>query len=75
MSSELSCPAAFQITATRYEDGLSLDSLARTVSSVYKAELAAIICAQQHLGRQGPAGRGGDFLFKTTEDSIDAATS
>jgi hypothetical protein len=60
----LSCPTAFLITAIRYDDGLSLDSLARTVSSVYKAELAGISCVQQKLGQRNfPAG-GGDFPFK-----------
>jgi hypothetical protein len=59
----LSCPTAFQVTAMRYDDSLSLDSLARTVSSVYKAELAGILCVQQKLGRRNfPAG-GGDFPF------------
>jgi hypothetical protein len=60
----LSCPTAFQITAIRYDDGLSLDSLARTVSSVYKAELAGISCVQQKLGRRNLPAGGGDFPFK-----------
>ena len=61
----LSCPTAFTITAIRYEDGLSLDSLMRTVSSVYKAELAGILCVQQKLGRRDfPGGGGGDIQFR-----------
>ena len=32
-------PAVIQITSTRYEDGLSLDSFARTVRELYKVEL------------------------------------
>jgi hypothetical protein len=59
----LTCPSAFQITATRFEDGLSLDSLARTVSSVYKAELAALMCVRQYLGRRDFPGTGGDIQF------------
>src|ERR1700732_3217532 len=43
------CPAAFQVTSTRFDDGLSLDSLARSASSVYKAELAGISCLGDHL--------------------------
>jgi hypothetical protein len=61
--SGLVCPSAFQISATRYGDGLSLDSFARTVSSVYKAELAAITCVQEHLGPRGLGGSG-NFEFK-----------
>jgi hypothetical protein len=59
----LSCPTAFTITAVRYDDGLSLDSLARTVSSVYKAEVAGIACAQHKLGRRSFPSGGGDFPF------------
>jgi len=57
------CPTAFHITATRYEDGLSLDSFARSVSSVYKTELAGIMCVQEHLGPKG-YGSSGRFDFK-----------
>lgn len=32
-------PAVIQLTSTRYEDGLTLDSFARTVRDLYKAEL------------------------------------
>jgi hypothetical protein len=58
----LSCPTAFTVTAMRFDDGLSLDSLARTVSSVYKTQLAGIMCVQQILQRNFPPG-GGDFPF------------
>jgi hypothetical protein len=61
----LSCPNSFQITAIRYEDGLSLDSFARTISSVYKSELAALLCVQRHLRGDEIPGPGGDFGFKT----------
>ena len=60
----LSCPKSFQITAIRYEDGLSLDSFARTVSSVYKTEFAALMCVQRHLRGDDIPGPGGDFGFK-----------
>jgi hypothetical protein len=63
MSGGLQCPSMFQVFAVRYDDGLSLDSFARTMSSVYKAELAGITCVQRHLSPLGP-GAGGDFPFK-----------
>ena len=59
----LVCPASFQITATRFEDGLSLDSFARSIASVYKTELAGIMCVQEHLGPKS-YGTGGRFDFK-----------
>jgi hypothetical protein len=62
--SSLECPSVFQIQATRYDDGLSLDSFARTISSVYKAELAGIACVQRHLAPLTSGGPGGQFPFK-----------
>jgi hypothetical protein len=59
----MECPAGFQITATRYDDGLTLDSLSRTISSVYKAQLAGISCIQVHLTPKG-GGTAGHFDFK-----------
>lgn len=59
----LLCPTGFQVEAMRYDDALSLDSLARSISSVYKAELAAIWCVQRHLTPHG-AGGSGHFEFK-----------
>lgn len=61
-SSPLACPSAFMVQATRYDDGLSLDSFARTVSSVNKAEVAGIACVQRHLTPRS-AGPGGRFDF------------
>ena len=58
------CPSGFQVSATRYVDGLTLDSFARTVSSVYKAELQGIMCVQRHLNSGSPGGAGGHFEFK-----------
>lgn len=52
----------FVVTAVRYDDGLTLDSFARTVSSVFKAQIAGIQCVQQHLGGTTPPG--GEFAFR-----------
>lgn len=60
----LTCPTAFQVSATRFDDGLSLDSFARTVSSVYKTEVAGITCVQKHLQPGTFTGGGGNFDFK-----------
>jgi hypothetical protein len=60
----LACPLAFQVTATRYDDCLSLDGFARAVSSVYKAEFAGIMVVQDHLGASPSSGSGGDFPFR-----------
>jgi hypothetical protein len=53
---------SFQVTAVRYDDGLTLDSFARTVSSVFKAQIAGIHCVRQHLGGNTP--QGGEFAFR-----------
>lgn len=60
---ERECPKQFEVTATRYEDGLTLDSFARSVSDVYKTEIAGIMVVQKHLGPRG-FGAGGRFDFK-----------
>jgi len=57
------CPIAFQVTAIRFDDGLSLDSLARTMSSVNKACIDACAIFEERLGSAGPAS-GGEFEFK-----------
>ena len=59
----LACPTGFQVTATRFDDSLSLDSFARSLSSVYKAEIAGIACVQKHLN-PNTLGGGGSFDFK-----------
>jgi hypothetical protein len=61
----LSCPTGFQVTGTRYDDGISLDSFARTLSSVFKAEMAGVACVQKHLNPH-TFGGGGQFDFKRT---------
>jgi hypothetical protein len=61
----LSCPTGLQVTATRFDDSISLDSFARSLSSVYNAELAGIACVQKHLNPR-TFGGGGHFDFKRT---------
>lgn len=62
-ASERSCPKLFEVTCVRYEDGLNLDSFARSVSSVYKLEISGILCVQKHLGQKN-FGSGGRFDFR-----------
>jgi len=42
-------PQGFEIIATRYWDGLSLDAFARSMFAVYKTEIVAINCVQRFL--------------------------
>ena len=58
---ETTCPKAFQVTATRFDDGLTSDSFSRAVSSVYKPERAGILCVQKHLKPHGPGSSNFDF--------------
>ena len=46
----------FDVHAVRYDDGLTLDSFAGTISSVSKAQFAAVRCIWQHLGGSPPEG-------------------
>jgi len=59
----IECPKTITITCTRYDDGLTLDSFARSVGAVYKSFLNALWTLQHRLGGQkpGPADR---FDFK-----------
>jgi hypothetical protein len=57
------CPTMIQLTATRYDDGLTLDSFARTVASVIKASFDAMFFYHERLGEIGAAS-GGEFAFK-----------
>ena len=57
------CPTRLQLSVTRYEDGLNLDSFARSVGAVYKTELNAVLLVQRLLGPKGLGG-GGRFDFK-----------
>lgn len=56
-------PVSFHVTAVRYDDGLTLDSFARTVSSVFKGQIAGVMCVRRHLGTMPPAG-GSEFAFR-----------
>ena len=58
------CPASFLVSATRWDDGLTLDSFARTLSSVNKACLDGSAVFEERLGTGGPAAVGGEFAFK-----------
>jgi hypothetical protein len=62
-TNELECPAGFQVTAARFDDGLHLDSLWQTVQSVFKTMIAGIACVNRHLNPRG-AGGAGHFEFK-----------
>jgi hypothetical protein len=62
-SGPLACPPAFQIQAIRYDDGLSLDTFARTIATVNKVEVAGITCVQRYLSPHG-SGPVGVFDFK-----------
>lgn len=42
-------PTGFEIMATRYWDGLTLDSFARSIFAVYKTEIVAINCVRRYL--------------------------
>jgi len=59
----LDCPKQFQISVTRYSDGLTLDSFAKSLGDVYKTELDVIWLIQEHLGSSGQ-GPGRRFDFK-----------
>lgn len=61
-SSTEECPDRFQVSVTRYADGLTLDSFAQSIGAVYKTRLDAILFLQEHLeGRN--LGGGGEFDF------------
>lgn len=60
---EEDCPSRFQISITRYEDGLTLDSFAWSLGAVYKTELNAILLIRRLLGPKGFGG-GSRFDFK-----------
>jgi len=44
------CPVSFQVSSVRYDDGLSLDSFARTLSSVHKACIDGCAVFEEELG-------------------------
>jgi hypothetical protein len=59
----MDCPTAIQTSAVRFFDGVTLDSFARTVSCVFKAELAAVWVINRYLAPKGYAS-GNRFDFK-----------
>ena len=60
---ELDCPKKILIQCTRYEDGLSLDSFARSVGAVFKGFLRAVLVTRRHLRGNGP-GNADRFDFR-----------
>jgi hypothetical protein len=59
----MECPKAVRVTAMRFDDGLCLDSFARTLSSVCKACGDIVVLFTERLGElSAPAG--GEFAFK-----------
>lgn len=62
-SGPLDCPTQIQISATRYLDGLTLDSFARSAGSVFKTFLNVVWLVQHRLGTNG-SGPSGRFDFK-----------
>jgi hypothetical protein len=58
-----SCPTAFQIFVSRWDDGLTLDSLHRSLSSAHKAYFDACAFFRENFGTSGPAAAG-EFDFR-----------
>ena len=63
VENERDCPKKIIIQCTRYEDGLSLDTFARSVGAVFKGFLLAVLVLRRHLSGNGP-GNGDRFDFK-----------
>ena len=59
------CPKSIRITAVRFDDGLTLDSFGRTLSSVCKAVADAMAHFNDNLGDPFPPASG-EFAFKKT---------
>jgi hypothetical protein len=57
------CPKMLRVTAIRFDDGLSLDSFARSISSVCKAAASAVALYTDRLGDPN-APTSGEFAFK-----------
>jgi hypothetical protein len=57
------CPRMLRVTAIRFDDGLSLDSFARSISSVCKAAAAAVAKFTDHFENPN-APASGEFAFK-----------
>lgn len=57
------CPNNFTVMATRWDEGLNLDTFAFSISSVHKTLMDACALFDERLGVMGPS-FGGDFAFK-----------
>ena len=57
------CPKMVRVTAIRFDDGLTLDSFARSIASVCKAAASAVALYTDRLGDPN-APTGGEFAFK-----------
>jgi hypothetical protein len=57
------CPTAFVVQAIRWDDGLTLDSFARSLSSINKAFHDGSSVFEERLGSSTPSS-GGEFAFK-----------
>jgi hypothetical protein len=57
------CPKALRVTAMRFDDGLTLDSFARSLSSVCKTCSDIVVLFSERLGEPAPQA-GGEFEFK-----------
>jgi len=63
VTQRLDCPSKIQFAITRFADGLTMDSFARSLGAVFKTELGAIWLVEEHLGG-GEVGPGRRFDFK-----------
>jgi hypothetical protein len=54
-STPTSCPRSFAVFDMRFDDGLTLDSFARSIIAVSNTALAANLCCAQHLSGARPA--------------------
>jgi hypothetical protein len=64
VTNPLDCPSKIQLSVTRYPDGLTLDSFARSIGAVFKTELSVAWLVQQRLGGEDEPGTGRKFDFK-----------
>jgi hypothetical protein len=64
IANPLDCPSKIQLSVTRYPDGLTLDSFARSLGAVFKTELGVAWLIQQRLGGGDDPGLGRKFDFK-----------
>ena len=58
------CPKSFAVFATRWDDGVTLDSFARSISSIQKSCLDGTAFFQEQLGGGAGPATGGEFGFR-----------